>query len=181
MSFILEPDSEPELVRKNIGRRLNTEGKINLPYHESKFHVITKSSSAESSFFAKLLGLSLESSYAGVIHEVARFNKVTLDDGKRVNVGVGVRMYAIAKSIDISFNLTIPNLAAAGQLGNGEVYVATTAIGYNASLGDLAASPSRLDVETFVDITESFSNMQKLVFAETAEKYYVPKPIEYID
>lgn len=189
MSIVLDPASEPkgqllsrleESGRKNLDISGGGAG-LQLPFTDAKYHVIRKSSEAETTFLAGIFGARAEQSYASVIHEVRRYNKIEDTDGKTKNVGVAVRMIAATSELDTGFELTIPNLAAAGQLNNMEAFAAINVVGFNFSLGDLLVEPGNLDVESFVEFEKSFSRLQSFIFSADAEKHYTPMTIEYVN
>ncbi|WP_299602561.1 hypothetical protein [uncultured Tateyamaria sp.] len=188
MSIVLDPGSAPRVdllnsTKHNEKNNLDADSdgsKLQLPFTDAKYHVIRKSSQAETTFLAGIFGARASQSFASVVHEVRRYNKIKSTTGETINVGVAVRMIAATSELNLGFELTIPNLAAAGQLNNTEAFAAINVVGFNFSLGDLLVEPGNLDVESFVELEQSFSRLQKFIFSTDAEQHYAPMAIEYV-
>lgn len=180
MGIVLDVKSKSEVSSKPLGTPLLTESLI-LPYVDAKFHIVNSSSRVESTFLANLFGLSAEHNYSTVVHEVRKYRKGKTDDDLDALIGVSVRMYAALQGTDFGFDLTIPNLAASSQLDMNEVFIAVKVEGYSGHLGDLLVDPGGLDVESYLEYSQSFSMLQKAVFGEGADVHYHPQVLEIIE
>lgn len=178
MTIILDPRDEDVAPTTAAEKRFD-DGTFSLPFFDSKYHIIRETNEVESGFLAGLFGFSADHSYATVIHEVRQYDKIINDRGKKVNWGVALRLIAISKTTGLDFDISIPNFAAAGQLGQLDTSATISTIGFGAIPGDLAPTPEKLDVDSFVELNSSFEKLQKLIFGEKSRTLYIPREIEY--
>ena len=86
---------------------------------------------------------------AGVIHEAKRYCVQQTAEGRKFEVGVSVRLSVATTSVDVNFELSIPNLAASAQLGQSDARIGISVVGFVGPVGDLLPAPEDLNVENF--------------------------------
>lgn len=132
-------------------------------------------------FLASLFSGSGESVSAGVIHDAKRFCIRKLKDGREVQFGVAVRLSVALTRLEVEADLSIPNLAAAAQLGMSDSRIGISVEGYFGPIGDLLPTPEDLNVENFARFTGATEEIQKRVFGPDGINYFSPTVLSYIE
>ena len=82
-----------------------------------------------------------------------------------VETGVAVRLAVATTSFDAQTELSVPNLAAAAQLGLAETRIGIYVMGFRGPIGDIMPAPADLNVENFGSFMDAFEAIQKRVFS----------------
>lgn len=131
-------------------------------------------------FFAKLFGAKAQAVKAGVTQEAKSYRIDTNDKGRQIEVGAAVRLAVATSSMKAEFELSVPNLAAAAQLGLTEAKIGIYVVGYAGPIGDILPAPKDLNVENFGDFTAAFAKIQARVFSPEYTQYISPTLLGYI-
>lgn len=128
---------------------------------------------------AGLVGLSAESAHIGLEHEAARYALVPVDGSPATatrfyKVGCAARLFVVTDKISVSFKLTIPQLAAAAELGYTQGRITIEVQGYTGPVGTIPA-PGGLSVESFTQYMTAFQQMQSAVFAQENAHFLRPR------
>jgi hypothetical protein len=135
---------------------------------------------AEIGLFAKLFSTSGKLVEAGVTQKAKRYRVERTATGRDVEIGVGVRLVVATADLQIDTDLSIPNLAAAAQLGRADTKVGLYVTGYSGHLGDLMPAPDDLKVETYGTFLQAFKAIQARVFSEAGERFQSPAILGYV-
>ncbi|MEM8970799.1 MAG: alpha/beta hydrolase [Pseudomonadota bacterium] len=150
-----------------------------LRFFDMATHRITSTSREETNFLSRLFGVEIDAPLSVSIQEARRFNRMELESGDSVGVGVAVRMIAAATASESMPEFTMQNLAAAAQLGKRDARAAIQVIGYSGNLGHLLPPPVSLNLDTYFELKQSFEELQREVFQPGSEVNYHPQIIEY--
>jgi hypothetical protein len=144
-------------------------------------HVYSSQQAGNVGFLAGLFGGSGKRVAAGAMDEAKRYRVETTDAGRRVEVGVAVRLQAATTEWDARLDISLPNIAAAAQLqaGSGDARVTIDVLGYTGPLGDLLPAPKQLDVTTLAEYLAAFARIQALVFGEAGLAFASPTVLSY--
>ena len=128
---------------------------------------------------AGLVGLSADKAKIGLEHEASRFSLVPVDGNAATatrfyKVGCAARLFVVTDKIDVSFKLTIPQLAAAAELGYTQGRITIEVQGYTGPIGTIPV-PGGLSVESFAEYMSAFQALQTAVFAAENAAYLRPR------
>ena len=127
-------------------------------------HQYRRDAAAKIGFFGKLFSGSGKVVTAGVTQEAKQYKVEETEDDRQVELGVAVRLAVATSSFAIDVELTVPNLAAAAQLGMADTRIGIYILGFRGPIGDIMPSPTDLNVENFAGFMAAFSAIQKRVF-----------------
>jgi hypothetical protein len=146
---------------------------------EVETHKYNKEMKVDLGFFAKLFGGSAKKASAGVVHEAKRFRIENVQNDQVAEFGVAVRLLVATSVFESKFELSIPNLAAAAQLGQSDTRIGIYVIGFSGVLGEIMPAPEDLKVENFSKFMDAFSAIQKKVFSEEQKQNVRPTFLGY--
>lgn len=146
-------------------------------------HVYTSEVAARIGILAGLFGGSGKVVKAGAMDEAKRFRVETTESGRYCEVGVAVRLAAAATEWEAQIDLSVPNIAAAAQLGmkTGDAQIGIEVSGYSGALGDLLPAPRQLDVSTLSDYLAAFRAIQAQVFGRSGLAFLTPAVLTFDD
>ncbi|WP_424984308.1 hypothetical protein [Microbulbifer sp. S227A] len=136
---------------------------------------------AKLGFLGKLFSGSGKSVRAGVTQEAKQYRLDQTDDGRVVETGVAVRLAVATTSFDAQTELSVPNLAAAAQLGLAETRIGIYVMGFRGPIGDIMPAPADLNVENFGSFMDAFEAIQKRVFSIESVPLLSPTVLGYQD
>jgi hypothetical protein len=146
-------------------------------------HVYTSEVAARIGILAGLFGGSGKVVKAGAMDEAKRFYLETTESGRHIEVGVAVRLAVAATEWEAQIDLSLPNIAAAAQLGmkTGDAQIGIEVAGYSGALGDLLPAPRQLDVATLSDYLSAFHAIQAQVFGRSGLPFLTPAVLTFDD
>lgn len=142
-------------------------------------HTYTEDMSSEMSIFGALFSGKAERVKAGVIHEAKRFTVTETPKGRKVEMGVAVRLSVATLKLNGKAGVSLPNLAAEAQLGTAEAKIGISVLGFTGAFGDTLPAPAKLDVESFGVYMDAFRKIQGQVFAPASSALLVPTLLGY--
>jgi hypothetical protein len=142
-------------------------------------HTYSKSAKGTLAALAGLLGLDVNAAAVGLEHEAARYVLVPVDGNAATatqfyKVGCAARLFVVTTELKLRVQLTIPQLAAAAELGYTQGRITIEVQGYTGPFKSIPA-PAGLSVEAFTEYTTTFREMQAAVFAEENVRYLRPR------
>lgn len=129
--------------------------------------------------FGRLFGGDAKRVRAGVVHQAKRFTRRIKPDGKFIELGVAVRVFAATDNWDSSVQISLPNIAADAQLKRRDARVSIEVVGYSGALGRLLPAPEPLNVTTFAKYLGAFEVIQAEVFSEAGLGFIKPTLLGY--
>jgi hypothetical protein len=142
-------------------------------------HTYSKSAKGTLAALAGLLGLDVNAAALGLEHEAARYVLVPVDGTAATATqfykgGCAARLFVVTTEVKLRVQLTIPQLAAAAELGYTQGRITIEVQGYTGPFKSVPA-PAGLSVEAFTEYTTAFREMQAAVFAEKNVRYLRPR------
>ena len=174
LADLIEPlrQSFQSNLRQNHEKDANSENTI-LDRFDIEAHVYEHRSEANAGFLGGLFRGEIEEAEAGIIQEAKNYAIVD-SDSRKVEFGVGVRLAVATASASTTFELNVPNLAAAGQLGMAKTKAGIYVVGFAGPLGDIVPAPDTLNVETYSKFIEAFKKIQTRVFSAKYSSQVAP-------
>lgn len=142
-------------------------------------HKYGKKTAGKLGFLSNLFSGSGKKVTAGVVHEAKRYRTEKVGDSKTIEIGVSVRLSVATSSLNVKFELSIPNLAAQAQLGMSDAKIGISVVGYFGPIGDLLPAPEDLDVNNFSKFTAAAQEIQKRVFGPDGAQYFSPTLLSF--
>lgn len=142
-------------------------------------HIYRGEAAANVGFFAKLFGAKAKVVKAGVTQEAKAYRIDTNKDGRQIEVGVAVRLAVATSDMKLDFELSVPNFAAAAQLGKADSKIGIYVVGYAGPIGDILPAPKDLNVENFADFIAAFAKIQGRIFSADHAQYLSPTLLGY--
>lgn len=136
---------------------------------------------AKLGFLGKLFSGSSKTVRAGVTQEAKQYRVDQTEDGRMVETGVAVRLAVATASFEAQTELSVPNLAAAAQLGLAETRIGIYVMGFRGPIGDIMPAPADLNVENFGGFMDAFEAIQKRVFSIDSVTLLSPTILGYQD
>lgn len=136
---------------------------------------------AKLGFLGKLFSGSSNTVRAGVTQEAKQYRVDQTEDGRMVETGVAVRLAVATTSFEAQTELSVPNLAAAAQLGLAETRIGIYVMGFRGPIGDIMPAPADLNVENFGRFMDAFEAIQKRVFSIDSVTLLSPTILGYQD
>jgi len=137
-------------------------------------HTYSEKAATQFSLFGGLFSGNASGVKAGLIHEAKRYTIKETAKGRKVEMGVAVRLSVATLKLDGDGSLSLPTLAAKAQLGMADAKIGISVLGYGGAFGDLLPAPTKLDVESFGNYMAAFRKIQAQVFGEASIHYLVP-------
>lgn len=132
-----------------------------LPYFEEKAYRLKQTGHAEANLVSRLFGGSVDEATTTVVQYACRWREEEID-GKKTRVGVIIQLVAGAMNFSTDIELSLPVIAASGQLQLTEAKVAIFVAGYSGPIqGNMNVTD--FNVENYGKFMEAFDTLKMAI------------------